>query len=164
MLTVTDWELIFDAATTSTAAIGTLQFAACLAVPAILWAAWLLRRGESLHGGVKMLGGMALLLAAIAGLYRYEQRYIASREGAKTVEGVVAGSWEERQRTSSSKSNEYRLWQGFYVNGVSFVYAPSVQQNYFHRDGVLRDGMRVRLTYFEEDKVNAIARVERARQ
>jgi hypothetical protein len=165
------YELVYDVATTSQAPRVALTFAAAAVALTLVWGVWLRVRGVPLTTGVKFAAGVAALLVVIAVLTFVEQRHIASRADARTIEGPVTGLWtkDERERRADGSWSTWQ-WEGFTVGGVAFVYARNVEQNYFHNGGptaiALRDGMRVRLRYVDERDGDAvrhqIVRVERA--
>ncbi|MGH7712927.1 MAG: hypothetical protein ACREOG_16675, partial [Gemmatimonadaceae bacterium] len=123
----------------------------------------------SLGVGIKLLGALVVILFLLSAGSLYEQRRLAARTDARTVEGPVTGLWTKSERRSGSPRS-YWEWEGFWVEGIPFVYLRNLEQNYFHNAGAraldLRDGMRLRLRYIVErdgDTVrNQILRVERA--
>jgi hypothetical protein len=160
-----NYELIYDAASTSEAPLNILKFALGIAAFALLWGGWLKFRGQPLHGGVKFVALAAALIGAVSALSRYEQYTIAKRTDVKTIEGPVMGFWQKEERyRRADDSYSTAHWEGFSINGVPFVYRRFDDQNYFHNSGAgaleLKDGVYLRLNYVSED--NKIVRVEKA--
>ena len=127
-----NYELIYDAVATSEAPGEVLKFGLGAIGLTALWAGWLRMKGHPLHWGVKFLGVIAIILLTLSLLYRYEQYYISKRTDVQTVEGPIIGCWieVERTRTYNGKYSTTE-WEGFSINGVPFVYARNVGQNYF---------------------------------
>ena len=161
-----NYELIYDAVATSEAPGEVLKFGLGAIGLTALWAGWLRMKRHPLHWGVKFLGVIAVILLALSLLYRYEQYYISKRTDVQTVEGPIIGCWikVERTRTYNGKYSTTE-WEGFSINGVPFVYARNVGQNYFHnaapRAMELKDGVYLRLRYASDGTTNQIIRVER---
>lgn len=159
-----NYELIYDAVTTSQAPNTALIIASGALGIAVLWGGWLKSRGQPLHVGVKFWIVAAGIMVALSALYRYEQYRIAHRTDVKTVEGPVIGYWtkQERRRNADDSYSTYD-WEGFSISGVPFVYRRYIEQNYFHNSGPkaigLKDGMYLRLRYTPDD--NQIVRVEK---
>lgn len=146
------YELVYDVATTSQAPRVVLVWTAGLAAVAVAWGTWLRAKGRPLSGGAKWFAIVAVIFAGVTAVTYYEQRTIASRADALTVEGPIVGLWQKAERTRrADRSWQTTRWEGFWVDGVGFVYATNVEQNYFHNGGPtaipLTDGMRVRLRY-----------------
>jgi hypothetical protein len=164
------YELVYDALTTSDAPRYAYGLCGVAFVIFVAWVAWLRIHDRALHGGVKFLGVITIILLGLGLAYQYEQRRMASRTDVRTVEGPVEGLWTQQVRQGGSNKS-YVQWEGFRVNGVAFSYARSVEQNYFHNGGSravdLKDGMVVRVRYLENPEDgkprNDIVRFERAR-
>jgi hypothetical protein len=162
------FELVYDATTTSEASRSALLFGLGALIIGVAWAAWLRSRDAPVHAGAKFVLGVSVLMIAISALYVYEQRRIAARSDIRTVEGPVVGHWTRRERRSGS-TNSYWHYEGFYVGGVSFAYTRNTEQNYFHNGGKsafdIADGIQLRIRYVEERDGttvrNNIVRVER---
>lgn len=161
------YQLIYDAAETSTAPLVSLVWGLGVGVAGAIWALWLRRRGLKLHAGVWILLIACAALLGVSFLSRLEQSSIAARTDFKTVEGPVTGHWEKRERRF--RQNDYANWEGFFISGVSFMYVRNVEQNYFHNGGdtlgAIADGVILRLKYVQEQDgdtiYNRIIRVER---
>jgi hypothetical protein len=164
-----NFELVYDAVTTSEAPRSAFGLSLALLVIVVAWTAWLTSRGKALHAGVKFLAFIVVVLMAVAIGSKVEQRYLASRTDFHIVQGPLSGHWTERVRRSGSQ-NSYWEWEGFRVQDVPFSYARNVEQNYFHNGGShsidFREGLVLRLKYIEErdgDKIrNHILRIEKA--
>jgi hypothetical protein len=160
-----NYELVYDAVTTSDAPAEILKFALGAVGLTALWAGWLRMKGSPLHGGVKMLGAIAVILLAVSLLSRYEQYTISRRTDVQTVEGPILGCWNKKERNKRADgSYSTTEWEGFSLNGVPFVYSRE-GQNYFHNGGKgsleLKDGLYLRLRYVSDGSTNQIIRVER---
>ncbi|MGJ5820569.1 hypothetical protein [Paludibaculum fermentans] len=144
-----NYELIYDIAQDSQAPKVAFLFGAALAVATGLWVLYLRVRALRLHAGVKLLGSITLIVFLLGGGYVVEQRYLAGNRSARQVEGPITGYWT-RMETRSDDQGTYE-WEGFIVDGVSFVYARNVEQNAFHNAGensvVLADSMHARIRY-----------------
>lgn len=164
-----NYQLVYDAVTTSDAPRSAFGLGLAVLLIFGVWAGWLKSRGQSLHAGVRFLFVIVVVLFALGVGSQIEQKYLAKRTDARTVEGPLLGHWTDRVRRAGSQ-NSYWEWEGFNVQNVSFSYARNLEQNYFHNGGSraieLKDGIRVRLKYIEEQdggKVrNHILRIERA--
>jgi hypothetical protein len=160
-----NYELIYDAVTTSEAPRSALTFALGLSVAAGAWGFWLKRGGHPLHGGVKFVGVAAILMFLITGLYKVEQYTITRRTDVQSIEGALMGFWTKEERVRNADGGYSKVvWEGFWINGVPFVYRRNLDQNYFHgsRDVELKDGMVLRLRYVNEAEIgNQIVRIER---
>ncbi len=161
-------EVLYDALIASRAPVSALYFAAAAAFLAAGWGLWLHRRNESIHAGVKALAGIALFLAALSALYRYELWLLASRAQILEVEGPVQGYWTRRVDRETGQRRLYWDWEGFSVGGVEFAYPRNAEQNYFHNAAPgaipITGGMRLRIRYIQEqdgrDVRNRIVRLE----
>jgi hypothetical protein len=163
------YELLYDAATGSSAPRSAALVALGLAGAAGLRALWRAGRGRAPIDG---LGGFLVAAAALfvllAGAYVYERRQLATGAVATRVaEGPITGMWRDRT-VRAGRTKAY--WEGFRVSGVPFVYDLGTEDNYWrnHRSqgGPLGEGARVRLRYVERVESGRvrrhIVRVERA--
>ncbi len=163
------YELVFDVATTSEAPRYAFLLAVIALAAAMAWLVWLRSRDMPMRVGIKLLIALTVLLFLLGGGLLLEQRQLAARTDARTVEGAITGLWTKFVRRSGTPRS-YWEWEGFSVDGVPFAYLRNLEQNFFHnarsRALELRDGMRLRLRYIEErdgETVrNQILRVERA--
>jgi len=162
-----NYELIYDAVSTSTAPYTILTAGLGLLTVGGLWTAKLKWGGDALHWGAKFFLGAGILILMISGLSRYEQYRIGQRTDAQTIEGMVSGYWTKVERTKNA-SNTYNssTWEGFSVNGVAFSYRLGDEQNYFHNSGKraieMRDGLQLRIRYLPDGpNMNRIVRIER---
>jgi len=150
-----NYQLVYDAITTSDAPRSAYGLGLVALALFSIWAAWLKTRGHALHAGIWFLGIIVLVLFAIGIGSQVEQRYLANRTDTRTIEGPIMGHWKDRVRRAGS-NNSYWEWEGFYVQNVPFSYTRNLEQNYFHNAGSrsleLKDGMRVRVTYIEEQQ------------
>ncbi len=165
------YELVFDVATTSEAPRYALLLAVIALAVTMAWLVWLRSRDRPMRVGIKLLIALTVLLFLLSGGLLLEQRQLAARTDARTVEGAITGLWTRSVRRSGTPRS-YWEWEGFSVQGIPFAYVRNLEQNFFHNAGTralqLRDGMRLRLRYIEErdgETVrNEILRVERARE
>ena len=163
------YKLIYDVATMSQTPRNAALFA--LAIGAVVVAAVILLKLRGLNVGVvwKFLAGVSGIMLLVSVGSVYEQNSIAKEaaERGKQVQGMVAGHWKYRVRSTTGK-NSYQNWEGFSVGGVPFTYSTNLDQNYFNGNGPnpleMRNGLMVRLIYLETSdsgKIwNKITRVE----
>lgn len=164
------YELVYDATTSSTAPLTALIFTAVLLGIAVAWSMFLRMRGKPLHAGAKFFFVAAVIIGIVAALTFYEQHLIGRRTDVKVVEGPLTGVWQKAERTKNA-SGKWRTtsWEGFWIDGVAFVYATDIDQNYFHNGGKtampLKDGMPLRVSYVVnhdgDRESHDITRVER---
>ena len=162
------FELVYDVGTTSEAPRYALLLAILALIATMAWLIWLRGRDQPMGIGIKLLIGLTVILFVLGVGLIYEQRRLASRTDARTVEGPIAGLWTKSVRRSG-RPISYWEWEGFSVEGVAFAYVRNLEQNFFHNAGAraleLRDGVRLRLRYIEErdgeNVRNQILRVER---
>lgn len=144
------YQVIYDIATDSQAPPVAFLFGAIALCITGIWIAWLRIRAAHLHGGVKFLGVVTVLMFALGAGLIAEQKSLASDPSARTVEGSIANYWTRREHGRVNRKHLYE-WEGFSVNGVSFVYARNVERNAFHNVGPtalrLQDGLAVRIRY-----------------
>jgi hypothetical protein len=164
------YQLVYDVATTSNAPRDVMLWTAGLIAVTLVWGIVLRVRGRPLHAGVKFLGVVAVIFVGVSALTLYEQKHIAARTDVLVVEGPLVGVWQKDERTKDADGKWRKTsWEGFWIQGVGFVYARSIEQNYFHNGGptalALHDGMRLRLHYVvnrhDGKEYHEITRVER---
>ena len=166
-----NYELIYDVATTSQASRSAFLLGCAAFALFALWSGWLKWQGTPLHAGVKFVGVIVVICAALSAGLRWEQKVLAQQAAgpqARTAEGAISGLWANRVRRGSSPPS-YWEWEGFSVAGADFSYCRNSEQNAFNNAGSrslnLADGMRVRVTYVpDRDGRNQIVRFELARQ
>ena len=163
------FELVYDVATTSEAPRYALLLTVIAVVATLSWLVWLRSRDKPIRIGLKLLIALTVVLILLTAGSFYEQRLLANRTDARSVEGPVTGVWRRSVRRSGTPRSYWEL-EGFSLEGVPFAYVRNLEQNFFHNAGSraldLRDGMRLRVRYIQErdgDNVrNQILRVERA--
>lgn len=145
------YQLVYDIAADSQAPRMAFLFGTVGLLITGLWIALLRMRARRLHGGVKFLGAMTVLLFLLGTGLIAEQKSLAGSASARSVEGPISNYWTRAEHLHRSGHSSVYEWEGFAVSGVSFVYARNVEQNAFHNAGrsavYLADGAAVRIRY-----------------